>query len=58
MQTAQCDATLQDTGDNCFAAFMGLHLTSGSSAYLEVGRESCIIVQLTQFCEGHMGLVG
>ncbi|KAI0790705.1 glucan 1,3-beta-glucosidase [Abortiporus biennis] len=34
LQGAQC-AKLRDNGNNCFAAFMALHLTSGSSAYIE-----------------------
>ncbi|THH16183.1 hypothetical protein EW146_g4411 [Bondarzewia mesenterica] len=34
IETSQCGRTA-NTGDNCFAAFMGLHLTSGSSVYLE-----------------------
>ncbi|KAI0062873.1 pectin lyase-like protein [Artomyces pyxidatus] len=35
MQADACASTIPDTGDNCFAEFLGLHLTSGSSAYLE-----------------------
>ncbi|TFY80470.1 hypothetical protein EWM64_g3548 [Hericium alpestre] len=35
IQEEQCSNAIDNTGDNCFAAFMGLHLTSGSSAYLE-----------------------
>lgn len=36
IQEAQCANTTANTGTNCFAAFLGLHLTAGSSAYLEV----------------------
>ncbi|TFY80464.1 hypothetical protein EWM64_g3546 [Hericium alpestre] len=36
IQTAQCPSSNANTGNNnCFGAFMGVHLTSGSSAYLE-----------------------
>ncbi|EIM83048.1 exo-beta-1-3-glucanase [Stereum hirsutum FP-91666 SS1] len=35
IQEAQCANTTANTGTNCFAAFLGLHLTAGSSAYLE-----------------------
>ncbi|KAI0029202.1 exo-beta-1-3-glucanase [Vararia minispora EC-137] len=35
MQTAQCANTTSNTGSNCIGAFLGLHLTSSSSAYLE-----------------------
>ncbi|KAI0082027.1 exo-beta-1,3-glucanase [Panus rudis PR-1116 ss-1] len=34
LQNAQC-AKLRDNGNNCFAAFLGLHLTPQSSAYIE-----------------------
>ena len=34
MQIAQCPSGTQNT--NCQAAFLGIHLTPGSSAYLQV----------------------
>jgi glucan 1,3-beta-glucosidase len=35
MQRTQCANTTANTGTNCIGAFLGLHLTSSSSAYLE-----------------------
>ncbi|KAI0062874.1 exo-beta-1,3-glucanase [Artomyces pyxidatus] len=35
IQSGQCSDALSNTGNNCFAAFLGLHLTSSASAYLE-----------------------
>ena len=45
LQVSQCPASIaQDADgnlifDNCYAAFLALHLTPGSSAYLEVGAD-------------------
>ncbi|KAI0051873.1 glycoside hydrolase family 55 protein [Auriscalpium vulgare] len=35
IQSGQCAYTNTNTGNNCYAAFLGLHITSGASAYLE-----------------------
>ncbi|OSX66163.1 glycoside hydrolase family 55 protein [Postia placenta MAD-698-R-SB12] len=35
LQVAECPAQNSSDGTQCFAAFIGLHITSGASAYLE-----------------------
>lgn len=41
-------------GTNCFAAFLGLHLTAGSSAYLEVNASHILFVPFVQSSMGRL----
>ena len=43
---------------NCFAAYMALHLTAGSTAYLEVRILGIYAELLLSLLSGHLGLVG
>jgi hypothetical protein len=46
LETAQCPPGSDTT--SCMAAFLGLHLTSGSSAYLEVCYLIYSLAELTR----------
>lgn len=54
IQEAQCANTTANTGTNCFAAFLGLHLTAGSSAYLEVNASHILFRPFVQSSMGRL----
>ena len=56
LQYAECPAGNLSLSPNCQAAFIGLHLTQGSSAYLEVGGLSTSTGNLLPTAVGNLGL--
>lgn len=62
LQTSQCPNSGSGGTTNCFAAFLALHLTSQSTAYLEVSAAVTLVslkfgVFITMTSSGDMGLV-